>query len=153
ERIRLEDTAAQFIAELRAIQPEGPYLLGGYCFGGLVAFEIARQLRAAGQQVSLLLLMDPGLPPGQSLSKPDGALQTARRTVSSGENGGDLRERVSKGSRQRVRATRDWFSHHARGLSALSGRERWGYLFIRVRGTVGLHGGMALYRLYRICRP
>ncbi|TMC24451.1 MAG: hypothetical protein E6J34_00430, partial [Chloroflexi bacterium] len=44
------------------IQPEGPYLLGGWCNGGLMAYEIARQLQAQGQTVALLALMDPTAP-------------------------------------------------------------------------------------------
>jgi thioesterase domain-containing protein/aryl carrier-like protein len=55
----LEEIAATHLEALRAIQPAGPYLLGGFCNGGLVAYEIARQLHAAGQAVDLLVLMDP----------------------------------------------------------------------------------------------
>lgn len=55
----LEDIAAAHIEAMRAIQPEGPYLLGGWCNGALVAYEMGRQLRAAGQAVDLLVLMDP----------------------------------------------------------------------------------------------
>jgi thioesterase domain-containing protein len=55
----LEEIAATHLEALRAIQPEGPYLLGGFCNGGLVAYEMARQLHAAGQTVDLLVLMDP----------------------------------------------------------------------------------------------
>lgn len=51
--------AAHYIREIRTLQPEGPYLLGGASFGGLVAFEMAQQLQAQGQQVALLALMDP----------------------------------------------------------------------------------------------
>jgi thioesterase domain-containing protein/acyl carrier protein len=55
---RIEDMAAQYVSELRQFQPRGPYYLGGYCFGGNVAFEMARQLRAQHQEVALLLLMN-----------------------------------------------------------------------------------------------
>src|SRR5438105_9094732 len=55
----LEEIAATHLEALRAIQPAGPYLLGGFCNGGLVAYEMARQLHAAGQTVDLLVLMDP----------------------------------------------------------------------------------------------
>jgi surfactin family lipopeptide synthetase A len=55
----VETVAAAHILSLRAVQPEGPYLLGGWCNGGLVAYEMARQLHAAGQTVDLLVLMDP----------------------------------------------------------------------------------------------
>ena len=55
----VEVVAASHIKSMRAIQPEGPYLLGGYCNGGLVAYEMARQLYAEGQTVDLLVLMNP----------------------------------------------------------------------------------------------
>jgi hypothetical protein len=55
----VETMAAAHLKSLRAVQPEGPYLLAGWCNGGLVAYEIARQLHAAGQSVDLLVLIDP----------------------------------------------------------------------------------------------
>ncbi|SPE63311.1 putative Phenylalanine racemase (ATP-hydrolyzing) [Verrucomicrobia bacterium] len=58
EFTRLEDMAAYYLQELRAFQPEGPYYLGGYCFGGNVAYEMARQLHTQGQRVALLVLLD-----------------------------------------------------------------------------------------------
>jgi amino acid adenylation domain-containing protein len=54
----IEVMAAAHIQSMCAIQPEGPYLLGGFCNGGLIAYEMARQLQAAGQKVNLLVLMD-----------------------------------------------------------------------------------------------
>jgi thioesterase domain-containing protein len=54
----VEEMAAAHIKSMRAIQPEGPYLLGGFCNGGLTAYEMARQLHAQGQKVDLLVLMD-----------------------------------------------------------------------------------------------
>jgi len=54
----IEAMARDYIAELRAVQPHGPYSIAGRCFGGYVAFEMARQLRAAGEGVSLLAIMD-----------------------------------------------------------------------------------------------
>jgi amino acid adenylation domain-containing protein len=56
------EMAAAHIQSMRAIQPEGPYLLGGFCNGGLLAYEMARQLEAAGQQVELLVLINPLAP-------------------------------------------------------------------------------------------
>jgi thioesterase domain-containing protein len=55
----IEEIAAAHLEAARAIQPDGPYLLGGFCNGGLVAYEMARQLQAQGQTVDLLVLMDP----------------------------------------------------------------------------------------------
>jgi amino acid adenylation domain-containing protein len=54
----IEEMAANYLADLRAHQPRGPYLLGGYCFGGVVAYEMARQLKSQGEEVSLLALMN-----------------------------------------------------------------------------------------------
>jgi acyl-CoA synthetase (AMP-forming)/AMP-acid ligase II/thioesterase domain-containing protein/acyl carrier protein len=51
--------ARERLSLLLAYQPEGPYRLGGYCNGALVAIEVARQLRERGQQVELLALVDP----------------------------------------------------------------------------------------------
>ena len=54
----IEEMAAQYINDLRAVQPRGPYYLGGYCFGGNVAYEMARQLDAQGEKVALLALLN-----------------------------------------------------------------------------------------------
>jgi amino acid adenylation domain-containing protein len=54
----VEEMATHYISEIRTIQPEGPYFLGGLSFGGLVAFEMAQQLQAQGQEVALLALLD-----------------------------------------------------------------------------------------------
>jgi thioesterase domain-containing protein len=54
--------AAIHIERLRTIQPEGPYLLGGFCNGGLLAYEMARQLEAAGERIDLLALVNPSPP-------------------------------------------------------------------------------------------
>jgi thioesterase domain-containing protein len=57
-----EEAAADHIVELRTVQPHGPYLLGGFSGGGITAYEMARQLRAAGEEVALLVLLDTPLP-------------------------------------------------------------------------------------------
>jgi len=54
--------AASYIESMREVQPCGPYLVAGYCFGSWVAVEIARQLCDAGEQVNALFLIDPQLP-------------------------------------------------------------------------------------------
>ncbi|HZV33479.1 MAG TPA: HAD-IIIC family phosphatase, partial [Verrucomicrobiae bacterium] len=54
----IEEMAAHYIEQIRSLQPEGPYYLGGYCFGGNVAYEIARQLDAQGEKVELVALLD-----------------------------------------------------------------------------------------------
>ena len=62
----IEEMAARYLAEVRRVQPQGPYRLGGWSMGGLVAFEMARQLAAEGQEPELLALIDtlpPEIPP------------------------------------------------------------------------------------------
>jgi phthiocerol/phenolphthiocerol synthesis type-I polyketide synthase E len=54
----IQDMAALYAKEIRRKQPRGPYYLGGYCMGGSVAFEVAQQIRAQGEQVALLALFD-----------------------------------------------------------------------------------------------
>jgi thioesterase domain-containing protein len=54
----LEEMAQRYLERIRAVQPDGPYQLGGYCFGGNVAQEMARQLEEQGESVALLALLD-----------------------------------------------------------------------------------------------
>jgi thioesterase domain-containing protein len=56
----LEEMARFYVAAVRRVQPAGPYHLGGWSFGGLAAFEMARQLTAEGQKVALLAVVDTG---------------------------------------------------------------------------------------------
>lgn len=53
-----EELAARYVDEIKTVQPEGPYHLGGYCLGGTLAYEIAQQLRANGDEVRLLALFE-----------------------------------------------------------------------------------------------
>lgn len=57
----METMAAAHIEALRTVQAEGPYTIGGWCDGGLMAYEIAQQLQAQGQVVDLLLLIEPAV--------------------------------------------------------------------------------------------
>ena len=56
--LHLKDMAAHYIKDIRKVQPHGPYDLLGYSFGGTVVLEIAHQLRAAGEQVAMLGMID-----------------------------------------------------------------------------------------------
>jgi natural product biosynthesis luciferase-like monooxygenase protein len=53
----IEQLATRYIEEIRAVQPAGPYYLGGFCLGGYLAFEVAQQLRAQGDEVALLAII------------------------------------------------------------------------------------------------
>jgi amino acid adenylation domain-containing protein len=57
---RIEDMASHYVKEMRELQPHGPYLLAGYCFGGVVAYAMAAELHELGEEVALLALIDAG---------------------------------------------------------------------------------------------
>jgi amino acid adenylation domain-containing protein len=66
----VEEMASAYIKELRSLRPDGPYYIGGFCFGGLVALEVAQQLTAAGQEVALLVMIQ-SMHPDAMRFKPD----------------------------------------------------------------------------------
>jgi len=65
----IEAMAMRYLESVQHVQPEGPYLLGGWSFGCAVAFEMAQQLTRAGQRVALVALFD-GVPPGEAGYEP-----------------------------------------------------------------------------------
>ncbi len=54
----VDEMASHYLEEMQAVQPEGPYYIGGYCFGAIVAFEMAQRLLAAGEGVNLLVVFN-----------------------------------------------------------------------------------------------
>ena len=73
---RLEDMAADYVAAIREVQPEGPYHLGGWSLGGVFALEMAQQLLEQGQAIGLLAFLDTTIPfgPANELSTQDADL-------------------------------------------------------------------------------
>ncbi|HEX8920633.1 MAG TPA: alpha/beta fold hydrolase, partial [Pyrinomonadaceae bacterium] len=104
----IEDIAAHYVAEIINFQPEGPFALAGSSFGGWVAFEMARQLRARGRTVSLLALLD-----------------ASARELSALPQNSQLKYRLADFARR--------WDDHVRHLLALSPREK--YLYLRRRGV------------------
>ncbi|MEZ5275631.1 MAG: amino acid adenylation domain-containing protein [Opitutaceae bacterium] len=84
----VEELAAHHVEELRKIDPVGPYRFAGYSFGGLVAFEMARQVVALGGEVKFVVLLDP-TPPYGSEGTSDAAFLEGERvqTRKSGDAG------------------------------------------------------------------
>jgi amino acid adenylation domain-containing protein len=66
---QVEAMACDYLEAVRGVQPHGPYLLGGWSVGGLIAFEMARQLQAQGEEVRLLALLDTTAPNAQAGTK------------------------------------------------------------------------------------
>ena len=58
QHTRISEIVAYYIEEIRKVQPQGPYLIGGFCAGGVLAFEIACQLQAQGETVPLVAIID-----------------------------------------------------------------------------------------------
>ena len=65
---RIEEIAKKNISEIKQLQPYGPYFVGGMCFGGLVAYEMAQQLKKSNQEVAFLGILDSSFPPRQKFS-------------------------------------------------------------------------------------
>ncbi len=67
------EAAADYIAEMRQVQPHGPYLVGGFSGGGLIAWDIARQLERSGETVAIVVLLDTPVPMRPMLTRADKA--------------------------------------------------------------------------------
>lgn len=65
-RLSVESLADDYLALIRSVRPHGPYRLGGFSIGGIIAYEVATRLRAQGETVQMLLLLDCA-PPGHGL--------------------------------------------------------------------------------------
>jgi thioesterase domain-containing protein len=121
----VEEMAAHYVEEIRELQPHGPYYLGGSSFGGLVAWEVSRQLVARGEEVGLLVMFDthgPGfpkyLPTAKGLRKRWGDLlyrvelhagniraSRGRRWEYVRTKAGRLRRQIAQKARRRFRTT------------------------------------------------
>jgi thioesterase domain-containing protein len=101
---RIEDMAAHYVKEIREFQTDGPYFIGGRSLGGIIAYEMAHQLRAQGAEVGLLAMLD-SYPVGHQKLSP----QT--RTV-----------------RSKLKRTCQRVSAHAANLRGMSLRDKLSYL-------------------------
>ena len=71
----LEQMATAYLNEIRSLQPQGPYYLGGFCFGGLVALEAAQQLIGSGEEVALVTMIQTTHPSAQRFDPRAGKLR------------------------------------------------------------------------------
>ena len=79
---KLEETerlASRYVEIIRHAQPQGPYLLAGFSYGGILAYEIARQLEVVGQKVSLLIMLD--VPLSRRIERQKGITSFAKHAV------------------------------------------------------------------------
>jgi amino acid adenylation domain-containing protein len=114
---RIEDMARHYLNEIRSHQSEGPYLLGGYCFGAIVAYEMAQQLRAQGEEVGALINFNGPSPLyiKRNLERAAAAATNSRNGLAAqGPEKRSLRARIRDGVFWRVRQMRHRF--HPRTL-------------------------------------
>jgi thioesterase domain-containing protein len=100
-----EEAAADYIEEIVQVQPKGPYLLGGFSGGGLIAYEMARQLLARGEQVSAVLMLDTPARAGSRFSAADKLSMLTQRARKEGLGiiGDRIRARVEWARERRRR--------------------------------------------------
>ncbi|MDB6070739.1 MAG: amino acid adenylation protein [Verrucomicrobiales bacterium] len=116
-RKNVEATAHHFITLMQTVQPDGPYRIGGYSFGGLVAYEMAQQLRATGESTERLIMFDTENP-GVGVRM----LSLTERLAAGWRQGGQdfsskikgLSDRIGSGIRGKM--NRDSVSSHVRSL-------------------------------------
>jgi thioesterase domain-containing protein/acyl carrier protein len=104
----VKEMAAHYIRDIRAVKPEGPYYIGGRCLGAYVAFEMANQLYALGEQVGMLAILD-----SYWMPEPETPAQERIATHMNNLFRGSLRERLAyfwKHMGNRTMKTRLWLA-------------------------------------------
>ncbi len=118
----IPEMAVNYIQEMQSIQPQGPYLLTGFSLGGAIAFEIAQQLQAQGQEIQLLALVDTTCP---NLTQSDADPRPTARTPVLAKMGG-----------------------HFKTLLGLSMQEQINYIWVRLSWNLTLGDFNLLYKVY-----
>jgi len=99
----VEEMATFYLSEIRDLQPQGPYLLGGICFGGHVAWEMACQLREQGEEVELVLLDSTAPENGPDWSRTSSTVAAVMRRLATNRSTGHIMEFVLEAVRWRWR--------------------------------------------------
>ena len=126
-RHRIEDIAADCVGALRSHQAQGPYLIAGYSSAGIVAFEIARQLESAGEQVGLLALIDSFSPRAKR-----------KRSLAQATAGMLRRVQLRLVQERAYHAILHWTGlSHRRRLGSVGEAQRWAYWSYRAQHYAG----------------
>jgi oxalate---CoA ligase len=107
---KVETIAAHYLEEIRTVQLVGPYFLGGYSFGGTVAFEMAQQLKREGEKVAFLVLLDSQFPSDDRPSSSDVSTE--------------------------IILFRDKVHRSLHNLALLGPQDKLAYVLVRVKGTI-----------------
>jgi amino acid adenylation domain-containing protein len=149
--ISIEEMAARYVAALREARPAGPYLVGGWSFGGLVAFEMAQQLTRMGEQVPRLLMLDCSVPAiSEEMSQIDTGLMRAFLLVTHAREAAEL-------------ARKDPPPYTAHDIAGLAPDEQMGLLLDDLqrrdampleidRQTLQRYFDVRVARIYAMCR-
>ncbi|MEY5097838.1 MAG: hypothetical protein RJA36_557, partial [Pseudomonadota bacterium] len=135
---QIEDLAARYLQEMYGLQPQGPYLLGGWSMGGVIAFEMARRILADGKEVQLLALFDSELSRDGFKRRPSG-----------------VREDVVQFLCHLVRAPKAEVESAVMGSVASNAEEILGDVLLQARDTGWLGADVSIedltrwYRVYR----
>src|SRR5436189_6164517 len=81
---------------MRTVQPEGPYSLAGFCFGAILAYEIAQQLRRQGQEIAFLASFDGGVPGFDYYAARETAVAARSARGASDGNASKAKSRISR---------------------------------------------------------
>jgi amino acid adenylation domain-containing protein/FkbM family methyltransferase len=111
----IEKMAAFYVREMRKVQPNGPYFIGGFCIGGMIAFEMAHQLQSQGEVVALLVLLDPTKPRSVRVSP-----------VSN----------IATGSFSPLMRIHNKIIRHLRELAPLAPQEKLSYALVRINDRI-----------------
>jgi thioesterase domain-containing protein/acyl carrier protein len=117
----VDTIAKHYVAALRTVRPHGPYLLGGYSFGAVVAFEMAHQLRSEDEAVPLLFMLDP---PGKT-KEPVPPIRDRWRQYSRKLTGRAKRAKVELVLRSVFGAARNYVTGRTAAIGKHVSRLRW----------------------------
>jgi thioesterase domain-containing protein len=120
-RVEIEALAARYLEEMRKVQPEGPYFLCGMCNGGVLAFEMAQQLKARGDEVAFLALLDTFSPPPRWLNH-----------LTSCPGWGFIEDRLRRGARHVRNLSQLTLDRQVAYVRQLAGRG-WGFIVFPLR--------------------
>jgi FkbH-like protein len=130
---RVEDMASTYIDRIRETQPQGPYLLGGMCAGGVIAYEMAHQLVEEGERVEFVLLLDAATPQA-----------SRRRHIAAKHRLERFSQAIKGGNSAETRPV-----EHARRLFGAASKKTWNLLRWEVTSRIGKLSVKARFRLLR----
>jgi thioesterase domain-containing protein/acyl carrier protein len=134
----IEKSAAALVQSVREVRPSGPYVIGGFCAGGAIAYEVARQFETEGEKVDLLVMIDVPFPRGHAFWMRSLIQRLGKATGMERESQLLAFERAQKA----LRKSRHWLAARHRDKPAILAREiaRGAKRLARARADAGRNG-------------